>query len=389
MRPNRATLVIVYATVFLDLLGFGILLPSLPYYAKNLGASGFLLGLLFSSYSLAQFVGAAVMGRVSDAFGRRPVLLLALAGSAVSMTAAGFANSLLGLGLARSFAGLFGGSISAAQAVIADLTAREERAKYMGLLGAAIGGGFVLGPALGAALLFAGYGFPAAAFCAAGLAALNFLFALAKLPESKPANAGPRPLLPRWASVFTRPALLRLLAASFCSTFAFVGMETTLAYLVKARFELDERGFGGLLVFVGMVAVLVQGGLVGRIAGRIGVGRTAVTGAAVMAGTLAALPFAPTLGLLLATLALLAAGHGLTFPNLSTLLSQASSSEEQGSVLGTGQSASAAARATGPALAGFLYDTNTALPFLVCGALALLTASLIVGAGPRTAHSSP
>jgi DHA1 family tetracycline resistance protein-like MFS transporter len=218
---DRAALAIVYLTVFIDLLGFGIILPSLPYYARDLGATGLDLGILFSAYSVAQLAGSALLGRLSDHHGRRPILLLSLAGSAASMFLSGLAGGLAALSLARALAGVFGGSIGTAQAYIADVTPRAERARYMGLLGAAIGVGFVLGPALGAGLLALGFGFRGAAFAAGGLAALNFASALVRLPESRrsdpaaervtsPRAAGGGPCRGRGFSPCTPPSSWRL-----------------------------------------------------------------------------------------------------------------------------------------------------------------------------------
>ncbi len=183
MKPG---LPVVYVTVFIDLVGFGIILPQLPFYAESFGATGVWVGAILTAYSAAQLVGASLLGRLSDRVGRRPVLLMSLAGSAASFLLCGLAHSLWLLLVARALAGLFGGSIAAAQAYIADVTAPGERAKYMGLLGAAIGLGFVFGPALGSRL--ARFGFGAAAFTSAGLAAANLLFAFFRLPETRGAE---------------------------------------------------------------------------------------------------------------------------------------------------------------------------------------------------------
>lgn len=375
--PGRAALAVVYGTVFLDLLGFGIILPSLPYYARELGASGLGLGTLFTSYSLAQLLGAALLGRLSDRVGRRPVLMLSLAGSAVSMVLSGLAGTLVLLCSARALAGLFGGSISTAQAYIADVTPRRERARYMGLLGASIGVGFVVGPALGAALVVLGAGFAGAAFTAAGLAAANLAFAAVKLPESLPPEAGARRALPRLGESLTRPGLWQALAATFLTTFAFVGMETTFAYLGQDRFGLDERGFGLVLVYVGVVVIVVQGGLIGRLTRRFGVRPVAMAGGGLMGLSLALLPFAPGLASTLVVMGMLAAAQGLSSPSLSTLISTAGGSGEQGSVLGLGQSLAAFARAGGPLVAGALYDLHLAAPYLLAGALALAAGGLV------------
>ncbi|MGE0454987.1 MAG: MFS transporter [Vicinamibacteria bacterium] len=391
VRPGRGALAIVYLTVFLDLLGFGIILPSLPYYARALGASGAELGVLFAAYSVAQLFGSTLLGRLSDRIGRRPVLLLSLAGSSLSMLLSGLAAGLLALTAARATAGLFGGSIATAQAYVADVTSREERARYMGLIGAAIGVGFVVGPALGAGILALGGGFPAAAFTSAALAAVNLLFALGRLPESLPADAraqaAARPRvtpLRTLSAAWARPGLPPLLGALFCTTLAFVGLETTLAYLTKDRFGLDERRFGLLLVYAGLVLIVVQGGLIGRLTGRFGVRPVAVAGGMLMGACLGGLPLPASPPLFVVLLGLASAGQALSSPTLSTLLSHASAGDEHGALLGAGQSASAAARAIGPLLAGPLYDVHPAAPYLVGGALAIL-AGLLVRVTPREA----
>jgi DHA1 family tetracycline resistance protein-like MFS transporter len=378
---------IVYLTVFIDLVGFGIILPLLPYYAEGFGATGVWVGALFTAYSAAQFLGAPALGRLSDRVGRRPVLLLSLAGSAVSLFVSGLAPTLVLLLAARALAGLFGGSITAAQAVIADLTAPEERAKYMGFLGASIGLGFVFGPAMGASL--ARFGFGTAAFAAAGLAAANLVFAFFRLPETRaPARRalassrfGLRPL----AVGLRHPNVGRLLGAMFLSTLAFVAMEATFALLGEVRFALDARRLGLVFTYVGIVIVIVQGGLVGRLAPRFGERALATVGALVMAGSLAALPFVPSFGIALAALGGLAVGQGLMSPMLATLLSRSSGADEQGGLLGLGQSLAAAARAVGPLAAGWLYDRGVEIPYVIAAALMLVAAALVDRARPAAA----
>lgn len=378
--PDRTALGIVYFTVFLDLLGFGIILPWLPYYAAELGASGVGLGFLFTAYSLAQLVGAAVLGRLSDRHGRRPIMLLSLAGSAAGLVFCGLATTLLALCLARAVAGLFGGSISIAQAYVADVTRRDERARYMGLVGASIGLGFVIGPALGAGFIALGLGFPAVAFTAAGLAAGNLLLALFRLGESRRPDAETRrPTLDDWWAALRRPGLKRVLAATFLTTLAFVSLETTFAFLGRDRFGLDNLRFGLVLTYVGVVMIVVQGALIGRLTERFGVRPVAAAGAALMGVSLAALPLAPAFSGALAALGLLAAGQGLTVPGLSALTSQITTADRQGAVLGVGQSLAAAARAFGPLLAGALYDVDLGLPYYLGGGLALAAGLLVAG----------
>jgi len=389
--PRRSTLLIVYLTVFVDLLGFGIILPALPYYARDLGASGLGLGILFSAYSVAQLLGSAVLGRLSDRHGRRPILLLSLAGSSASMVLSGLATGLVALSLARALAGIFGGSIGTAQAYIADVTPREERARYMGLLGASIGVGFVAGPALGAGLLALGFGFRGAAFVAAGIAGLNLLSAAFRLPESRPAEARGQARhlsASSWWNTVSRPGLRPFYAGVFLTTFAFVALETTLVFLARDRFSLDDRHFGLVLTYLGVVVIAVQGGMVGRLSKRFGERRVATAGAGLMGLALAALPAAPRLLVLLALLGLVAAGQGFSSPALATLVSHASEGAEHGALLGVSQSLAAGARAVGPVIAGQLYDMHAAAPYVTAGALSLLAAVLLRAAPVPAEHQA-
>lgn len=379
---RRAGLLAVYLTVFLDILGFGLILPALPYYARELGASGSLLGLLFAAYSVAQLVGSVVLGKLSDRWGRRPALLLSLAGASVAMLASAFATSLVSLAVARFAGGLFAGSIGVAQAYIADSTSVAERPKRMGMLGAAIGGGFVLGPAVGAGAISLGWGFRGAALIAAGLGAANLLLAALRLRESHRRTDRPK-RLGALRMAFEVPALRRVLAAVFLSTVAFVGMETTLAYFAADRFGLTARGFGLLLVLAGVVLVIIQGGGIGRLTARFGVRPVAVAGGVVMACGLAGLALAPVLAFGVLAIVVLAAGNGLSIPTLSTLLSYGADDDHQGVILGAGRSMSAAARAVGPLAAGPLFDLQPTAPFW-CGALLVLLAAAFAAGGPDT-----
>ena len=378
--PRRPSLLPVYITVFLDLLGFGIILPLLPFYAERFGATGLWIGAIVTAYSAAQFIGAPILGRVSDRVGRRPILLGSLTGSAVSLLVTGLAASLPVLLLGRALAGLFGGSIATAQAVIADVTAPKERAKYMGFLGASIGLGFVFGPAVGAGL--SRFGFGTAAFAASGLAAGNLVLAYFRLPETRRLTAPtPRSRL-TWAN-FTdalgHPSVGRILAALFFSVLAFVAMETTFALLGERRFGLGPEKLGLVFTYIGVVIVIVQGGLVGRLTARFGERALAVSGALIMAAALGLLPFAPsTLGAL-AALGALALGQGLASPAQTSLLSRESDADEQGGILGVGQSLSAGARGVGPIAAGWLFDKSFFLPYLAGSLLMLLAAGLLAG----------
>jgi DHA1 family tetracycline resistance protein-like MFS transporter len=389
--PPRAALFVVYVTVFLDLLGFGIILPLLPYYAIKFGASARQLGFVFGAFSAAQFAGAFLLGRLSDRLGRRPVLLTCLAGASLAFLATGMAESLIGLVLARGFAGLFAGSISTAQAYVADVTRPEERARYMGLVGASIGMGFVFGPWVGAEL--SRFGFRTSAFAAAGLAAANLLIAIVALRESRPrgARAGGRAQLSlrRVGTVLRRPVIGPILIGGCLATLAFVSMESTFALLGRQRFSLNEQQLGRVFALVGITMIVVQGGLVGRLARWLGERRLATVGAVILASALLAMPFMPTLASLIGALLCVSVGQGLFVPSMATLLSRGSGTDEQGAVLGIGQSLASLARAVGPPLAGTLFDQAAARPYLLASTLMVLVAALLLRTRHRAAGTLP
>lgn len=379
-QPRRPSLLPVYITVFLDLLGFGIIIPLLPFYAERFGATGLWIGAIVAAYSATQFIGAPILGRVSDRVGRRPILLASLAGSAVSLFVTGLAASLPVLLLGRALAGLFGGSIATAQAVIADVTLPKDRAKYMGFLGASIGMGFVFGPALGAGL--SRFGFGTAAFAASGLAAANLVLAFFRLPETRKLAAAPPRSRLTWTNfkdALDHPCVGRILAAMFSSVLAFVAMETTFALLGQRRFGLGAEKLGLVFTYIGIVIVIVQGGLVGRLTTRFGERALAVSGVLIMSGALALLPFVPSAVGALAVVGALALGQGLASPAQTSLLSRETDADEQGGVLGVGQSLSAMARGLGPVAAGWLFDRAFYLPYVAGSLLMLLAAWLLYG----------
>jgi MFS transporter, DHA1 family, tetracycline resistance protein len=379
-KPPLAGLAIVYLTVFIDLLGFGVILPFLPFYAEKFGATGIWVGAMMTAYSAAQLLGASVLGRLSDRIGRRPVLLLSLFGSAVSMVMSGMATGLAFLIVSRALAGLFGGSIPAAQAFIADLTPPNERAKYMGMLGASIGLGFVFGPGIGALLSHSGFGADATFFVAAGLAAANLLFALVMLKESRQPGAASRRARFSFWSLFAalgRPGVGPVLVAMFLSTLSFVFLEATYALFGERAYGLTPLMLGVLFTAIGMVGVIVQGLLVGRLVKNFGEAHLAMVGAGITALVLAAIPYLPTLPIAAVGMAVLAVGQGLLNPTLPTLLSRETNADEQGGILGLGQSLSAAARAVGPILGGVLFDWSLAAPYVAGGIVALCVALLV------------
>jgi DHA1 family tetracycline resistance protein-like MFS transporter len=382
-RPpvRRSALLVVCLAVFVDMLGFGIILPTLPLHTGSLGGSGAWVGTLLTGYAVAQFVAAPVLGSLSDRYGRRRLLLLALAGSALSMALTGVASSLIMLLLARTVAGCFGGAIAVGQAYAVDLVDKRHRTHALGLVGASIGLGFVVGPAIGAGLAAAGLGFAGICFVAAALAAVNLVAGLFLLPPPERAPRHRRvagrstnrldTLRDALAQSRLRPAML----AMFAITFAFASMETTFALLGAARFGLRPAGLGIVFAGVGLVLVVVQGGVVGRVTERYGHPRVAVAGALLLGVGLLVVPFAPA-WLAYVGLGLVAAGQGLLSTTIAALIAE-SGGRSLGGVLGVSQSAAAAARAIGPIVAGLAYDIGMPLPYVLGALLAVVAAGLL------------
>jgi multidrug resistance protein len=372
---KKAPLVILFLTVFLDLLGFGMVLPLLPYYAKAFGAGPFAIGALLSIYSIMQLIFSPIWGRLSDRVGRRPLLLMSLVGSSVGLVLFGLANTLWLLFASRAFSGITAATISIAQAYIADSTTPENRAKGMGLIGAAFGLGFVFGPALGGVLAHFGHGVPA--FVAAGIALANFLFALFKLPESLPEERRGEVVargfsLKRLGVAATVPGMTVLMVIYFFTIFAFATMEATFPLLTLQSFGFSEVQNGYVFAYIGVLVVILQGGLVGRLSKRFGEKKLVIVGCVLLAIGLGFLPVAPTLAMMLLVLVPLAAGNGLTNPSLTSLISRTAASSTQGEVLGVGQSLASLGRILGPLWGGFAFQyIGTNLSYTIAGLIML------------------
>lgn len=377
---------ILFTTVALDLIGFGMVVPLMPLYARQFAVSPQAIAWLLASYSLMQFFFAPVWGKLSDRLGRRPVLLASMAGNFVALLAFATAHSFAQLLCSRLIAGICTANIAVASAYVADSTPPEGRARGMGLIGAAFGLGFVLGP------FFAGelsqWGLSAPPYAAAALAAGNGLLAYVRLPESLPkhlrvgggqttATLSPWRLLGgRWRRARLQPRVLQLVALIFLHVFGFAMMEMALTLMVAQRFGFGPLQSGRLLAFVGLVLAAVQGGAVGRMSRRWGDGPLFVAGLFVMGSGLCAVALAAASGSgpwpVLVALGLLAIGQGLVAPTGAALLSHSAGSHEQGEVLGFGQSGSALARVVGPLVAGGLYQQlGDLMPFWVGGAVVL------------------
>ncbi len=380
-------LVIIFLTVFIDLLGFGIIIPLLPFYAESFGANAFMVGLLGTSYSLMQFLFSPVWGRLSDRIGRRPIILLGLAGSCASYMVLAVASSLAVVFLGRIVGGIAGANIPTAQAYIADVTTPENRARGMGLVGAAFGLGFIFGPAIGGILSHMGPSAPmwsASALCGANLVAAYFL-----LPESRTAD-NTRKALGRMEALRRAMAdrrLVLLLALYFIVTAAFSGFEATFALFSERRFGFTVATIGYLFAFIGFALALVQGVLVGRVVKRVGEARLIPVAIAVIGIGIGLVPFAWTVPALLVAVGTLAVGMGFNGPALSGMLSRLTHADDQGGMLGLASSLASLGRVVGPAWGGFLFDRwGMTTPYLSAAALMFVAVAVAV-ASLRSAPS--
>jgi MFS transporter, DHA1 family, tetracycline resistance protein len=353
----------LFLIVFVDLVGFGLVIPLLPFYAVRFGASPQQVTLLLAIYSLMQLFTAPLWGRLSDRVGRRPVLIVSMAASVLAYLWIGSATALWMLFAARALAGACAGNIAAAQAYIADITKPEERAKGMGLIGAAFGLGFIIGPALGG--LLAGNN-PATAdietpaWVAAGLSFIALCGVVLLLPESLPADrrgvGGPRrSRLSATLDVLRRPVLSRVILVFFLVILAFAGMESTFALWAMGQFDWGPRQVGYVFAYVGVLSAILQGGLIGGLTRRFGEERLLLCGLGLIGIGLFTMPTARSLAVLVLAMTALALGMGLTQPSLNSLISRRAGREEQGEVLGVSQSVGSLSRVLGPAAAGFFF----------------------------------
>jgi DHA1 family tetracycline resistance protein-like MFS transporter len=366
---NRSPLVVIFTTVFIDLVGFGIVIPVLPFYAEGteFNATPRTVGFLFASYSIMQLIFSPVLGRLSDKYGRRPVLLISIIGTGIGFLILGFATTLWMLFVGRILDGISGGNISTAQAYIADITTKEDRAKGMGLLGAAFGLGFIFGPAIGGILSHWGIHVPF--LFAAGLCFANAILLYFTLPETvtpdHPArvSAARGRGFPQLINSLKDPRLGFILTIYFLFIVAFSIMTTSFSLYTMFRFGYDAHHNGYLFAYVGLIAVVIQGVLIGRLVRRFGEVWLVIVGALFFAISLFAVPFVgPNAGGLLALLiggGIFSLGNSLSTPALNSLASKSAGPAQQGSVLGVTQSVASLARAVGPSIAAVLIHSNS------------------------------
>ncbi|MFO8030787.1 MAG: MFS transporter [Cyclonatronaceae bacterium] len=421
---KKGSLATVFLVVLIDLIGFGLVLPLLPFYAREFSATPVVIGLLYSIYSFAQLIFSPVWGSLSDRIGRRPIMLLSTAGAVVAYIIFGLAGSLFVLFLSRLVAGVMGGNIATAQAYIADVTTDEDRARGMGLIGAAFGIGFVLGPALASGLIHPGFqgwvdaaGFHQLAgwmethrfglpgFFAAFLSLCSFMMVLFFLPETvgrtvgraatmkagPGEDPGPEERTPARPSVFM-PAFWRnlsaqqktgggslifLLGALFLLSFGQASLYSAFPLFAEAILDMTPEQVGIQFFYIGVIAVVVQGGLIRPLSRWFSETGLFFTGNILMTLGLGAIALSQSVSMLTVFLGIMALGHSLNLPTINSLISKEAGSKSYGSMMGIAQGLSGLGRAIGPTWGGFLYGVMVFLPFYITALI--LTATIWIG----------
>jgi len=375
MPANRARLSVIWLTVFIDLVGFGIIMPILPYYAQRFGAQGLGFGALVGAFSLMQFLATALLGRFSDRVGRRPILLTSILLNIAGYVLFAFAPTYPLLLIARLVSGFAGGNISVAQAYVADITSAEDRSKGMGLIGMAFGIGFIVGPGIGAVAAHR-WGHSAPGLVAAALSLVNLVSAFVILPESlKHEHRVAREIWPfrHMAEALAHRELRPLMLVWAIAPFAFAGYTVALPLWAGARLGWREPELGKFFIIVGVVAAVVQGGLFRILTRHVGDRRLLVIGMLGMAVSIAVVPFLDRSLTVYAWTVVLAFSNSLMAPSATGLVSTFAAANEQGTVLGVAQSLSALGRFSGPEVVGTVYDKGTpTAAFLTAGAIMLV-----------------
>ena len=383
-------LAVLLLVVFVNLVGFGVVIPLLPFYAKAMNAAPWQVTTMFAAYSLGQFFGEPFWGRLSDRIGRRPVLIVTILANTLAYVALAFAPNIWIAMVVRLIGGFGGGNISTIQGYMADVTPSEKRAARLGLLGSAFGAGFVLGPFIGGVLAHpnAGQlGFQIPLFFAAGMAALAALGIFLFVAESRAPSAPGAPQPGRreaMSAAWSHPILSRVLLVTLVSTGAFAGMESIFGLWANARFSWGPREVGLCFAVIGVIASLGQGVLTGRLARRFGESRVLTAGLAIITFSLLATPFAPHASLAIVAVGFTAFGQSLVFPCVAALISRASPPDRQGQMLGLNMAAGSLARIVGPLLAGPLFGLATGGPYWFGAALMIPAVALAVTIVRRT-----
>jgi DHA1 family tetracycline resistance protein-like MFS transporter len=371
---SKTPLLLIFMTVFIDLMGFGLVIPILPTYAQQLNASDFMVGLLIASYSIMQFLFTPFWGRLSDRIGRRPVLLISLAASLAGYLIWGFSNSLIWLFASRIVAGFGNANIAVAQAYIADITTKENRARGMGMVGAAFGLGFVLGPALGCLLVQYGLGF--VGFVAAGFSLVDLVLTFFLLPEPKERGSFGNDRFGLGIDFYLKNVTSAKLRVSFLiffvSTFAFANMEATLVLLTAKLYNWGPQENGLLFVYIGILIVIVQGGMIRQLTKKYSEKKLITVGSFLVAAGLFLTPVTNSWIVLGLAMTLLSIGSGINNPCNQSIISKLAPEETVGGVLGLGQSVSTLGRIFGPIVGCALFEKFGYLSPYLAGGLCMI-----------------
>ncbi len=380
---RKSPLFVLFITIFIDLLGFGIIIPVLPNFAKGLGASGFTVTAIAGIYSLFQFIFGPFWGTLSDRLGRRPIILVSILVTALSYVLIGFSDSILLLFISRSLSGVGSANISAANAYIADISTPENRTKNMGMIGAAFGLGFIFGPIIGG-YLFKDFGMMGVGLFTAGLCVINLIMAWFLLPESltvfnKDAAFRFKPITDL-SEVLKIDTVKQVFWVSFLFVAAFSMMQITAALLWEDVYGKDEVQRGYVFTFIGVCSTIVQGTLVGPLNKIFGEKKLLIGGLSLLSFGIFFIPFVPNylfFPLEYGCMLLIALANGGISPSILSLVSSSAPKNSQGKVLGLLQSFSALARFVGPPIGGFLYDINFHLPYITGAIIAIFSLILV------------
>jgi len=404
---KKSPLVILLLTVMLDLIGFGIVLPLLPTYAKDLGASPFMIGLIAAIFSIMQFIFSPLWGKLSDRIGRRPVMLISIFITSLSYLIFSQSDNIPLLIFARGLSGIGSANIAAAQAYITDVTDSRNRSGAMGMIGAAFGVGFIIGPLIGG-LLMHNYGIEMVGYVASGLIFLDFILAVFFLPESnKQARKFDFSMFGRKGAIATEPVqtasflktkadeyieglklafsskpLALLMIANYIFTFAIVNMQVASILLWKEYFGASDQEIGYIFAYVGFFSVIVQGGLISRLIKKLGEHKLFLWGHIFTFAGVFFVPFIPQDTLFSAGLVILlcfAIGTSLVAPINLSMISLYGYKQQQGQILGLSQSVNSFARIMGPFSGSILYGMNFHAPYIVAGALTVIGTFIALG----------
>lgn len=395
--PPKGAMRALFFIVLSDFLGFGLIIPSLPFYARQYGSSDLQVGLMMATYSLCQLIGSPILGLISDRVGRRPVLIFSQLGSVTgylilaAATAIGWANPLHGLLLvyiSRVVDGFSGGNVSTAHAYVSDVTAPADRARAMGILGAAFGIGFSIGPGVGGMLGHFHRSLPALAAAAFSLAAAIMTIVWLREPTRHSREADDEIAMwlhpARFAPILRNRTLAQMLGISFLLMCAFVMLESVFAIFLADRFRFAELQVGMFFAFVGLVIVIVQGGLVGRLSKRFGEWNLIITGTILIAASMSiyvlvgwnrAITIVAGVVLILISCLFNATGRSICTPALSALISQNADPRRQGATFGLFHMLGSLARVIGPIIATALFTRHITGPFALAAVLVLIVAT--------------